>query len=197
VIGTSSLRRRAQLRAYRSDLCFKDVRGNVDTRLAKLDAGAYGALVLAGAGLERLGWSARIAQYLPPAICLPAAGQGALAVEIRSDDAPVARLVTRLDDAPTRVATTAERAFLAALAGGCQVPIGALGEVVGREVKLQGVVADLDGSTIMRDRVVGDAGEPSAVGWALAQRLRELGADAILRRGRVQATAPTPTVTGP
>ncbi|GAG23385.1 unnamed protein product, partial [marine sediment metagenome] len=145
VVGTGSVRRRAQLLAYRSDLVVQDIRGNVDTRLRKLKNGAYDALILAAAALIRLRLTSTVSQYLPPALMLPAAGQGALAVEVRESDEEAKGLVRPLNHLPTEAAVRAERAFLSALGGGCAVPVAAHAAVADGRLNLQGMVADPDG----------------------------------------------------
>lgn len=179
-VGTSSLRRRAQLLALRPDLQVCELRGNVGTRLRKLDEGQVDAALLAAAGLRRLGLADRITALMDPPAWLSAPGQGAIAVQARADDAPMRALLAQLDHAPTRRAITAERALLATLEGGCQVPIGAA--VVEREgaLTLHGCIADLGGRQVLRgEHLVGDA-DPSAAGVALAQTLLASGASAIL-----------------
>ena len=167
-VGTSSLRRAAQLRAHLPELAIETIRGNVDTRLRKLDAGEFDALVLAAAGLRRLGLEDRIAETLESSVMCPAVGQGALAIETRDDDGPAFRVCSRLDDAQARAAVTAERALLAALGGGCQVPIGAHARVDGDEIQIEAVVISPDGSRrVDRSarglrRSAGDARCPSA-----------------------------------
>lgn len=177
-VGTSSLRRSAQLLALRPDLQIESVRGNLDTRIRKLDEGQYESIVLAAAGLNRLGWEARIAEILDPETMVPAVGQGALAVETRDDDGVAQRLVRQLDHAPTRQAVMAERALLAALGGGCQVPIGGHAVEVGGSLRLTSLVIDPQGKT----RVVHQASghDPEALGRASAQTLLENGAREIL-----------------
>jgi hydroxymethylbilane synthase len=183
-VGTSSLRRIAQLKYLRPDLLLKDVRGNVDTRLRKLDAGWYDALILASAGLRRLGLASRISAPIGAGEMLPAVGQGALGVETRDDGGEAARLVARLDHAPTRAACVAERALLRRLGGGCQVPIAAHGTVLGGGVlRLEGLVAALSGAEVIRDSLEGDAAEAEALGEALAARLLERGAASLLAEG--------------
>lgn len=178
-VGTSSLRRTAQLRALRPDLIVESVRGNLDTRLRKLDAGRYDALLMAAAGLHRMGWQERIAEYLSVETMCPAPGQGALGLETRNGD-PAARLCAGLDDAASRAAVTAERAALAALGGGCQIPIGMYAEVRDHRLELRGVVASPDGARLVRGSVCGPADRPEALGEQLALRLLEAGARAIL-----------------
>ncbi|HEX5725913.1 MAG TPA: hydroxymethylbilane synthase [Longimicrobiaceae bacterium] len=177
-VGTSSLRRRAQLLRLRPDLEIPDLRGNLDTRLAKLDRGEYDAIVLAAAGVIRLGWVDRIAHFLDPEDWLPAVGQGALAIVARADDEETLARVRILHDPDTAACTTAERAFLRALEGGCQVPIGALATREGGELRLRGMVAALDGSRVLHGSERGD--DPEALGRALADRLLGEGAGEVL-----------------
>jgi hydroxymethylbilane synthase len=180
VVGTSSLRRLAQLKHLRSDLGIKDLRGNVDTRLRKLDAGDYDAVILAAAGLRRLGLSERISAPIPVEEMLPAVGQGALAVETRVDDHSTLRLLAALEHAPTRNACEAERALLRSLGGGCQLPIAAHAVVAGNSLRLEGLVAGLSGDVIIRDALEGTATEASALGAELGQRLLKRGAESLL-----------------
>ena len=181
VVGTGSVRRRAQLLAYRSDLVVQDVRGNVDTRLRKLKNGAYDALILAAAALIRLRRTSTVSQYLPPALMLPAAGQGALAVEVRQSDEEVMELIQRLNHLPTEAAVRAERAFLTALGGGCTVPVAAHAAVSDERLNLQGMVADLDGGKVIRDSLSGSPLQAEDIGRRLADRLLSQGAAQILR----------------
>ena len=191
-VGTSSLRRRAQLLALRSDLEVVELRGNVPTRLHKVDDGQVHAAILAAAGLLRLGAAARIAAYLEPPAWLPAAGQGAIAVQVRADDERLLPLVASLSHAPTALATSAERALLAALDGGCQVPIGALAiEDLGGWV-LHGLVADLRGRRVVRGRIEIDSSSPEHSGKLLADDLRERGGGAILEGLRAIEKLPKP-----
>ncbi|MBD2105268.1 hydroxymethylbilane synthase [Leptolyngbya sp. FACHB-261] len=180
VIGTSSLRRLAQLRHHFPHLSFKDVRGNLNTRLAKLDAGEYDALILAVAGLERLGMADRVHQVLPSEISLHAVGQGALGIECRSGDSEVLSVIRAIEHLPTTRRCLAERAFLRSLEGGCQVPIGVNTVLEGDSLILTGVVASLDGKTVVKDQVSGPAEDPETLGNTLAARLREQGAQEIL-----------------
>ena len=180
VVGTSSLRRIAQLKHLRPDIQIKDLRGNVDTRLRKLDEGEYEALILASAGLRRLGFDKRISAAIEPGEMLPAVGQGSLGIETRSDDAETNALVVRLDDSQTRAAVLAERALLRALGGGCQVPIAAHATVEGGRLSLDGLVATLDGTQVLRDRFEGNAADAARVGEELAARLLERGAGSLL-----------------
>jgi len=180
VVGTSSLRRQAQLKHLRPDVSIKDLRGNVDTRLRKLDEGGYDAIILASAGLRRLGFERRINASITHAEMLPAVGQGALGIETRANDARTAALVSLLEHAPTRAACTAERALLFALGGGCQVPIAAHAVVEGDTLRLDALVAALDGGRVIRDRVEDDSRHAARAGEALAARLREQGAGELL-----------------
>jgi hydroxymethylbilane synthase len=186
-IGTSSMRRRAQVLAYRPELTMLDVRGNVPTRVARLDRGEYDALVLARAGLQRLGLDARVAEVIEPGIVVPAPGQGALAIQARSGDVRVAELLRGLDHRPSRLATTAERALLARLEGGCQAPVGALGILADDVLTLTGVVASLNGRRVVRGRgqaIVRTEAEAEASGFRLAERLLQQGAAEILAEVR-------------
>ena len=181
VVGTGSARRRAQLLAYRNDLVTQDVRGNVDTRLRKLKRGDYDALIVAAAALIRLRRTSAINQYLPPALMLPAVGQGALAVEVRQSDEEVRGLVRPLSHLPTEEAVRAERAFLSALGGGCAVPIAAHAAVADGRLNLQGLVADLDGRKVIRESLSGSPLEAEDIGRRLADRILSQGAAQILR----------------
>ena len=171
VIGTSSLRRKAQLLAARPDLQIMDLRGNVDTRLRKLDEGLYDAIILAAAGLERLGHGDRITALIPPDVCLPAVGQGALAIEARTADNEVRSMLEFLNDLPTKQSTDAERAFLGLLEGGCQVPIGVHADVAGEQIKIEAIIAALDGSTVLRDTITGKAEDAVALGQQLGKKM--------------------------
>jgi len=180
IVGTSSLRRLAQLRHHFPHLVFKDIRGNLNTRLQKLDAGEYDAIILAAAGMQRLGWSDRIHQVLPADISLHAVGQGALGIECRADDADVLSLLKSLEHQPTAQRCQAERAFLRELEGGCQVPIGVNTCLEGDQLVLTGVVASLDGQRLVKDTIAGLASEAEQLGIELARRLRQQGAQEIL-----------------
>lgn len=179
-VGTSSQRRLAQLKRLRPDITVKDLRGNVDTRLRKLDAGWYDAVILASAGLRRLGFESRISAAISTEDMLPAVGQGALGIETRAADAPTVALVARLEHAATRMACVAERAFLRGLGGGCQVPIAGHAVVRDGSLKLEGLVAALSGDEIIRGSLEADASRAEALGDELAALLREQGADALL-----------------
>jgi hydroxymethylbilane synthase len=177
-VGTTSLRRQAQLRARRPDLQIHDLRGNVDTRLRRLQAGDFDAILLAMAGLTRLGRAAEVSEALAPEVLLPAPGQGAIALECRLDDATTAAAAAALHHVPTAAAVQAERAFLAALGGGCNVPLGAFAEPHAEGLRLRALVAREDGSAVLRSERVGP--EPVALGQALAQELLACGAAALL-----------------
>ncbi len=178
-VGTSSLRRSAQLRKLRPDLVIESIRGNIDTRLRKWREGQYDAIVLAAAGLKRLGWEDRITEILPPEVMCPAVGQGALGIETRPDS-PGFAAAAPLDHPETRAAVTAERALLAALGGGCQVPIGAHASVDGRRLRLIGIVAAPDGSALVSAESEGCVEDAAAIGRDLAAALLERGARGIL-----------------
>ena len=184
-IGTSSVRRQAQLRRLRPDVLPVEVRGNVDTRIRKLDEGEFDAIVLARAGIERLGLLARITETFEPGVMLPAVGQGALGVEAREDDAEVMQIVAGIDDPETRGDVEAERALLAELEGGCQVPLGAWARMdaaaPGGQIVLDACVCSADGKDLIRDSLRGPADNPQSLGRELAHRLLDAGADRILR----------------
>ena len=179
-IGTSSLRRAAQLRAKRPDLEIENIRGNVDTRLRKLDEGQYDAIVLASAGLRRLGWENRITELLDPDVMCPAVGQGALAVETRADGGEAEELTKRLEHRESRVAVTAERAVLRALGGGCQVPIGAYATVQDEVLQLGAIIVSPDGTDIIRKRASGASRDAEIIGRALGEELLAQGGRQIL-----------------
>ena len=177
-VGTSSLRRQAQLKSLRSDLEISPLRGNVDTRLRKLEAGEYDAVILAAAGLNRLGKTESIRQIIPADVMCPAAGQGALGIEIRAGDSGTRQHLAFLDDPAARATTTCERALLNKLGGGCQVPIGAFAEVRDGRLHLEGVVAHPDGSRVLRESHEGT--DPVQLGEAVGDRLLRCGGDVIL-----------------
>lgn len=179
-VGTSSLRRVAQLRAVRPDLAIEPIRGNLDTRLRKLDEGRYEAVVLACAGLKRLGWQDRITDILAPEVMCPAVGQGALAIETRTGGEEAERICRQLDHVATRAAVTAERAVLAALGGGCQVPVGAHALVEDGRLRLLAVVAAPDGSFVVRRRTEGAPSAAESLGRDLGRELLDAGARVIL-----------------
>ena len=178
-VGTSSLRRSAQLKRMRPDLAVDSVRGNVDTRLRKLDEGQYEAILLASAGLRRLGWADRIAQVMEPHEMCPAVGQGALGIETR-DEGHAREICAGLDHAATRAAATAERAVLAALGGGCQVPIGAHARVEDGRLHLLALVISVDGAELIRDTAEGMAADDAQIGRSLGERLLSAGAARLL-----------------
>lgn len=179
-VGTSSLRRQAQLRHIRPDLDTREMRGNVDTRLRKVESGEYEAILLAKAGLDRLGWSQRITEILSPDLCMPAVGQGAIAVEARLKDTEAADLLAKLDDAETRTAIIAERAMLGALHGGCQVPIGAWARIERGELVLEACVCSVDGVQYVKQRAAAPPEQAAQLGEHMARLLMEAGAQSIL-----------------
>ena len=181
VVGTSSLRRLAQLRHHYPHLSFKDVRGNVITRLEKLDSGDYDCLILAAAGLERLGFGDRIHQIIPGDISLHAVGQGALGIECVEDKPEVLEIIKVLEHTTTSRRCLAERAFLRELEGGCQVPIGVNSQISNEKLTLTGMVASLDGKRLIRDQASGSAADPESIGIELAGKLKQQGAGAILK----------------
>ncbi|MCF2910878.1 hydroxymethylbilane synthase [Pseudoalteromonas sp. DL2-H2.2] len=180
VVGTSSLRRQCQIRAMRPDLVIKDLRGNVNTRLAKLDAGEFDAIILAAAGLIRLEMAERIASFVSVEDSLPANGQGAVGIECRSDDAQVQAWLAPLEHSETRMRVLAERAMNRRLEGGCQVPIGAFAEIAGEQLTLRGLVGAVDGSQILRGEQSGPVTDAEQLGIRLAETLLAQGADQIL-----------------
>ncbi|SEI12364.1 hydroxymethylbilane synthase [Rheinheimera pacifica] len=181
VVGTSSLRRQCQIKALRPDLTVRDLRGNVNTRLAKLDNGEFAAIILAAAGLIRLGFEQRIASLMPVETSLPANGQGAVGIECRSDDIAVQQLLSPLEHAPTRSCVLAERAMNRKLQGGCQVPIGAFAVIEGDSLWLRGLVGAVDGSEIIRHQLRGPVAQGEQLGAELAEYLLSQGADRILQ----------------
>jgi len=193
-VGTSSLRRQAQLKAIRRDLDIHPLRGNVDTRLRKLDQGEYDAVILASAGLKRLGRTELIKQIIPAEVMCPAAGQGALAIEVREGDSAMRQHVAFLNDPATRAATTCERALLNRLGGGCQVPIGAFAEMRNGKLHLEAIVADPDGSKVLRESRDGSLSDPEKLGNNVGDTLLNRGGDEILEAvyGRGLAVPPQP-----
>lgn len=182
-IGTSSLRRRAQLMILRQDLEIVELRGNIDTRIKRLSDGELDAIILAYAGVSRLAYEDMVTEELT---FLPAVGQGAIAIEIRDNDEAVKSIVKQLDDLDTRVAVTAERAFLKALEGGCQIPIGALARIENGRLEIEGLVADLKGERVIRDRLSGPTEKAESLGIQLADHLLSRGADRVLSEIRQQ-----------
>jgi hydroxymethylbilane synthase len=183
-VGTGSLRRRAQLLHFRPDLQIEDIRGNIDTRLEKLDKGQYEAIILAEAGLKRLGLAERIGTVIPRAVMLPAVGQGALGIECRSSDAETLRHVSPLNHVPTKQAVLAERSLLATLRGGCLAPVGALGEVIGDRLRLESVVLDDSGTEKLSAVDEAVSSDAVALGQRVAQSLLDQGAAALIASAR-------------
>jgi hydroxymethylbilane synthase len=179
-VGTSSLRRQAQLKHLRPELDLRDLRGNVDTRLRKVESGEYEAVMVAKAGLDRLGLSQRISEVLSPEVCVPAVGQGAIAVECRLKDTEAGDLLAPLDDAETRTSIIAERALLAALQGGCQVPLGAWARVERGELVLDACVCSVDGSQYVKQRATAPTDQAAELGQHMAHLLIDAGAQSIL-----------------
>ena len=184
IVGTSSIRRQAQLLAYRSDLQVKSIRGNIETRIRKTVEGQYDAIILAAAGVTRLGLEDYITQFLPLDLMLPAPGQGALGIQYRANDVNTQKLLRVIDHHSTHLAVIAERAFLAALGGGCSLPVGALATVNGDTIYLQGVVISPDGSHVLR--VYASGNDAQSVGEALARQAMIKGANNLLRQKVVQ-----------
>ena len=183
-IGTGSPRRAVQLLALRPDLQVCGIRGNIDTRLRKVAEGEFDGVIVAAAAMIRLGWEDRIKEYLPVEHFTPAVGQGTLGIEIRSEDKEIATLISKINDEPTWQAVTAERTFLQALGGGCRAPIAALGIVSANTLKLNGMVASVDGVHILRATKDGSASTPEQVGKRLAQKMAEMGALALITATR-------------
>jgi hydroxymethylbilane synthase len=179
-VGTGSLRRQAQIRRLRPDLDVRDLRGNVDTRLRKVESGEYEAVMLSKAGLDRLGWSARITETMSPEVFLPAVGQGAIALECRLKDTEAAELVSGLDDAESRTAIIAERALLSALHGGCQVPLGAWARIERGELVMEACVCSIDGVQYIKQRATAAPEQAAELGGHMATLLMEAGAQSIL-----------------
>jgi len=182
IVGTSSLRRQCQLKEMRPDLDIRDLRGNVNTRLRKLDDGEYDAIILASAGLLRLEMSERISDYIEPEVMLPANGQGAVGIECRTDDEDIKALLAPLEDLATRQRVLAERAMNKTLEGGCQVPIGSYAVIQGDQLHLRGLVGAVDGSEIIRSEITGSLDQGEALGQQLAQTLLSQGAADILKQ---------------
>lgn len=180
ILGTSSLRRQAQLLAARPDLKLVNLRGNVDTRLKKLDEGTFDGIILAEAGLKRLGHQDRISEILPHTLCLPAVGQGALAIETRTDNTAIRQALNFLNDEDTALATTAERTFLDLVNGGCQVPMGIYGQVHGNILHVEAVIASLDGTKVLHDSIEGQKEDCQILGLTLGKRMLNHGGREIL-----------------
>jgi len=183
-VGTSSLRRACQIKAFRPDLQVESIRGNIDTRLKKLETEGFDAILLAAAGLHRIGWQDRVSEYISPEVCVPAVGQGALGIECRAEDQEILALLAKFNDPLTARAVEAERAFLARLNGGCQVPIGAhavcMNDDLNGDVELTGIVGSPEGEIMLKEALAGR--EPRALGERLADQLISQGADRILER---------------
>ena len=183
-VGTSSLRRRAQILHIRPDLAICDIRGNLNTRMRKMVEEKFDALILAAAGVERLGWADKITEYLDYGLCLPAVSQGAIGVECRADDTEIQQLLALIHHEPTALCVQAERSLLAALEGGCQVPIGALAQLTDGQLELRAVVGSLDGRMLLKEQITGAPQEAKEVGRRLAEMLWQNGAGKILENIR-------------
>ncbi len=181
VLGTSSLRRQSQVKALRPEIELKDLRGNVGTRLRKLDGGEYDAIMLAAAGIIRLGLKERITQLIPESVLLPAIGQGAIGIECRAGDSKVQELIAPLNDQETSLCVETERAFSRRLFGGCQLPIAGQASIKGNQINLVGLVAKIDGSEVIKSELSGDIEKRDEIGTTLAESLLERGADEILK----------------
>ena len=181
IVGTSSLRRQSQLKKLCPNIVLKNLRGNVETRIRKLDDGGFDAIVLAAAGMIRLDLGHRISQFISDSLLLPAIGQGAIGIECRSDDSTTQEIIAPLNHKETSLCVLAERAFSRRLNGGCQLPIAAYASVEGEEITLKGLVARLDGSEILESEKKGDINDPESIGISLADLLVERGADVILK----------------
>jgi len=179
-VGTSSLRRRSQLLKYRPDIDIHDLRGNLNTRIKKLETEGFDGIILAYAGVLRLGWEDKITQRIPYKVSLPAVGQGSIGIEIRENDPEVEAVVAKLHHLNSAYAILAERALLRTLEGGCQIPIGALGDIQGDKMTLHGLVGSLDGKEVLRSEVSGSVTEAEELGIKLAEQLKGMGADKIL-----------------
>ena len=186
-LGTSSLRRRSQVAHLRPDLEIVDVRGNLDTRMRKAEDGELDAVILASAGITRMGWAERITSYVPVTQMVPAVGQGAIGIEIREDDEYMLRIMEKIGHPETMECVTAERVVMRKLEGGCQVPIGAYARYEDGTLTMDAMVGSVDGERIIRHQMCGDAGEPEALGEAMVEVLRSLGADEILAEIREAA----------
>ena len=180
IIGTSSLRRKSQIMNIRKDFHIKDLRGNVDTRIRKLDEGQFDAIILAVAGLKRMGFSEKITEYLDEKVMIPAIGQGALGIEIRENDDRILEIISFLKDDKTFIEVNAERAFLKKLEGGCQVPIGCYAKINGAELKILGFVADIEGKNFIKDSITGKIDDYKRLGIKLAEKILIKGGKEIL-----------------
>ena len=193
-VGTSSLRRVAQVRALRPDVEIVDIRGNLDTRMRKAETGEVDAVILAAAGITRMGWADRITHYIPREQMVSAVGQGAIGIEIREDDQFMQGVCAQIADAETMTCVTAERVVMRTLEGGCQVPIGAHARIVDGRLVMDGVVGSVDGTKILRATAEGDSDDPGGLGHVLADVLLGMGAAAILAEVRSASVTPEPTV---
>lgn len=181
VIGTSSLRRMAQLKAVRPDLTIQSLRGNIDTRLRKLDNKEFDAIILASAGLHRLNLKDRVTCYLNPEIMIPAIGQGSLAIEFRSNDQSIRKILLKIHDKETEICVKAERALLKRLEGGCQVPIGGYARIFGDDLKMTGIVGDENGEKIIKHEMIGKISNPESLGISIAEEILKSGGEEILK----------------
>lgn len=179
-VGTSSLRRIAQLLAYREDLKMESIRGNINTRISKLETQGLDAIVLAAAGLKRIGWEEKITEYLDADLCIPAVGQGALGIQARENDQEILNLLAKIDHEQTKILVSAERAFLNKLQGGCQIPIGAYARMIDDQIKLVGIVGSVDGKEILKTTAVDNKKNAVNLGIKVAEELLSKGADEIL-----------------
>jgi hydroxymethylbilane synthase len=195
-VGTSSLRRRSQVKAVRPDVEIVDVRGNLDTRMRKAEEGEVDIVILAAAGINRLGWHERIGSYIDPDVMTPAVSQGAVGIEIRGDDEFMAAVCAKISDPDTFTCVTAERIVMRRLEGGCQVPIGAYARLEGDTLVMDGMVAEIDGGTVLRHRVSGPASDPVALGLEMVAALNAMGATEILAKVRADADAADGRVDG-
>jgi hydroxymethylbilane synthase len=193
-VGTSSLRRVAQVRALRPDVVIVDVRGNLDTRMRKAETGELDAVILAAAGITRMGWAERITHYIPTSEMVSAVGQGAIGVEIREDDELMQDVCARLADPLTMTCVGAERVVMRMLEGGCQVPIGAFARFEDGRLVMDAIVGSVDGTTVLREHLEGDASDPEALGAAMVERLLARGAGAILAAIRDASVLPSSEV---
>lgn len=184
IVATSSLRRRAQLLKFNPDMNIVDIRGNVDTRLQKMADGYCTAMVMAAAGLQRLGYGDRITEILDPSVVVPAVSQGAIAIEIRNNDSYIQSLVSAINHEPTAVAVTAERTFMRLLEGGCQIPVGCYSQVVNETFRITGFVSSLDGSQVLKETSEGPLRDAERIAVSLANRFLEMGALEIIRNIR-------------
>lgn len=180
-IGTSSLRRQAQILNFRPDLCILQLRGNLDTRIKKLYSEDFDAVIVAAAGVKRMGWEEKVSEFLPYNISLPAIGQGALGIEVRENDSDIIKMTEGFNHYETSIGVGAERAFLKRLEGGCQVPVAAFGKISDSRLLLEGMIGSIDGKRLFREKIEGDLDRGDEIGVRLAERLLDMGGDEILR----------------